>query len=61
MKGYCDKCMKETNVKRISTGGGSGAYLCSGCLKSELQWRKERNKTLAPGNKFKVKGFKLNF
>ena len=44
--GYCDKCSKEKKVRRLGTGGGSGIYLCDPCLKTEINWRKGRNKDL---------------
>ena len=44
--GYCDSCGQKKKVRRLELGGGSGIYLCDSCLKREIAWRKERNKTV---------------
>jgi hypothetical protein len=44
--GYCDKCMRQTKTRRLELGGGSGINLCDSCLREEIAWRKERNKTV---------------
>lgn len=59
-KQYCDSCSKLKNVKRISLGGGAGAFLCSDCLKKELKWRRMRNKKLAKGSRYRTK-IKTNY
>jgi len=68
--GHCDKCegrgyMYGNNglkrVKRISTGGSSTAFLCSNCLREEINWRRQQNQSLGKGMKFRVRGFKFGF
>ena len=55
---FCDKCgghfTKSGSVRRLDTGGDSGAYLCRGCWKKEMKWRGMRNKTLVGRAKFPV-------
>ncbi len=53
-KGFCDNCSRETRVKRLNTGGGSGVFLCRPCWAKEMAWRKQRNKTLARGLRFSI-------
>ena len=45
--GQCDSCMKKGKTRRLELGGGSGMSLCNVCLKKEISWRKNRNKTLS--------------
>jgi hypothetical protein len=43
----CDQCMiNRGRVRRLELGGGSGISLCDSCLRREIAWRKERNKTV---------------
>jgi len=56
-KGYCDNCSKETRVVRLSTGGGSGIFLCRSCWAKEMAWRKQRNKTLVGKAKFSIRKY----
>jgi len=45
--GQCDNCGRSgIKTRRIELGGGSGATLCNACLKKEIAWRKEKNKSL---------------
>lgn len=58
---YCDQCgghfTKAGSVRRLDTGGGSGAYLCKGCWKKEMKWRGMRNKSLTGSARFSIKKF----
>ena len=57
----CDSCgnhyTKSGSVRRLDTGGGSGAYLCRGCWKKEMKWSGMRNMTLTGSARFSVKKF----
>jgi hypothetical protein len=57
----CDKCgghfTKAGSVRRLDTGGGSGAYLCKKCWKTEMKWRLMRNMGLSGKAKFPIKKF----
>jgi hypothetical protein len=57
----CDNCgghyTKAGSVRRLDTGGGSGAYLCKGCWKKEMKWRKMRNEKLSGSARFPIKKF----
>lgn len=44
--GYCDNCGGKTKTRRLELGGHSGISLCNSCLRKEISWRKEKNKTL---------------
>ena len=44
--GQCDNCMTTTKTRRLELGGGSGMNLCNTCLRKEVAWRKERNKSV---------------
>ena len=44
--GWCDNCGKQGKVRRLELGGGSGMSLCNSCLRKEIAWRKERNKSV---------------
>lgn len=44
-------------VRRLDTGGGSGAYLCREHWKKEMEWRKERNRTLTGSARFPIRKF----
>ena len=48
---------KKGQVKRLDTGGGSGAWLCRKHWNDEMKWRKSRNKDLAPESKFPIVKF----
>jgi hypothetical protein len=56
-KGYCDKCGRETRVVRLDTGGGGGVFLCRGCWSKEMNWRRQRNKTLTGKAKFSIRKY----
>ena len=60
----CDKCggkfTRSGSVRRLDTGGGSGAYLCRKCWAHEMRWRKMRNKTLMGDAKFPIRKFPEN-
>jgi len=51
----CDQGHEATKVRRLSTGGGSGVYLCRAHWAKEMAWRKQRNKTLARSNRFSIR------
>ena len=54
--GQCDNCMKSgIKTRRIELGEGTGVTLCNKCLKKEIAWRKERNKSLDPRVRFRTK------
>ena len=53
-RSYCDKCSSLKLVRRVSLGGGSGANFCDACLRTEVSWRKERNKSLWGKAKFRT-------
>ena len=57
----CDQCgghfTKAGSVRRLDTGGGSGAYLYKGCWKKEMRYRMMRNKSLSGNAKFSIKKF----
>lgn len=45
--GQCDNCgISGVKTRRLELGGGSGITLCNPCLRKEIAWRKERNKTV---------------
>lgn len=44
--GQCDNCMRTIKTRRIELGGNTGMRLCNDCLRKEISWRKERNKTV---------------
>jgi len=58
---YCDKCgghfVKAGSVRRLDTGGDSGAYLCRGCWKKEMKWRAMMNKGVTGKSRFSVRKF----
>ena len=51
----CDYGHMAEKVHRLDTGGGSGVYLCKKHWAKEMAWRRERNKTLHPANKFPIR------
>ncbi len=53
----CDFGHDATKVRRLSLGGGAGAYLCRTHWNQEMRYRKNRNKHLDKGSKFPVKKF----
>lgn len=53
--GTCDSCGKHRKTRRLELGGGSGISLCDSCLRREIAWRKQRNKTLRGKAKFRTK------
>lgn len=51
----CEKgeCVDPTSdVRKLPTGGGANAILCRSCFENEIQYRKDRNKTLHPEERF---------
>lgn len=51
----CDgeRCTSEKGEVRIlPIGGGANLILCRACFEAEIAYRKERNKELAPENRF---------
>lgn len=54
-KGFCDQCGEERKVRRLDTGGRSGAFLCRGCWAKTMSWRKIRNKKLAKSSRFSIR------
>lgn len=44
-------------AKRLDTGGGSGVYLCRKHWAKEMQFRRQRNKSLEGDAKFPIKKF----
>lgn len=55
---FCDYGHETTaKIRRLSTGGGSGVYLCKKHWEKEMAWRKERNKTLTGKAKFPIRKF----
>ena len=53
--GSCDGCSERRKVRRVELGGGSGINLCDKCLRKEIKWRRQRNKTLRGKAKFRTK------
>lgn len=50
-----DKCTNpKGEVRVLPTGGDSNAILCNACYLHEMRFRRERNKDLAPANRFKL-------
>jgi len=54
---WCDWGHQHKSIKRLDTGGGSGAFLCPLHWRYEMQWRKERNKDLSENVKFSIVPF----
>jgi len=52
--GWCDYGHGPCVVKRLNIGGGAGLYLCRRHWAAEMRWRKERNKSLPPGSRFRI-------
>lgn len=54
----CDGCSEGFTVvgkiRRLNTGGDSGAYLCRKCWAKEMVWRKLRNETLEKSVRFPI-------
>lgn len=44
MKGYCEKCIQEREVKRLELGGGAGIYICKECFDLEMDYRNKMKK-----------------
>lgn len=56
-KGMCDGgCdnIREQMVAKLPTGGGSNVYLCRKHWATEMKWRKERNLSLEPRNRYAI-------
>lgn len=56
---WCDSCGRKFvgsgKVRKLPLSGGGGVYLCKRCWEKEMEWRKERNKELSPGNRFPIR------
>jgi len=57
--GWCDGSHAGGNngpmtVKRLSLGGGAGAYFCKRHWAQEMRWRRRRNRSLALGARFRI-------
>lgn len=52
---YCDFGHEAKKVRRLDTGGGSGAFLCKKHWEQEMRWRKQRNKELEKRNMFSIR------
>lgn len=57
----CDNCgihtEKPGKIKWLNLGNNSGAFLCETCWNKEMNYRKERNKTLHGAAKFNIRKF----
>jgi len=51
---WCDHGHQHESIVRLDTGGGSGAFLCPYHWEKEMEWRKERNKTLSEDVRFPI-------
>jgi len=51
----CDYGHEATKVRRLSIGGGGGVFLCKKHWEKEMQWRKQRNKTLSRSARFSIR------
>ncbi len=56
MQNYCDGSGPHTDgaVKVLSTGGSGNAILCHSCWNRELDYRRERNRSLGDFAKFSL-------